>query len=263
MAETIDMTGKTFGRLKVLKRVENTKDGRARWLCECSCSEHKQVIVQGKYLRNGNTQSCGWLRKERAVEALRKVCKKSFNKYEEIEYEGERCAKIFDDNGNYCIINIEDISLVNFTYWYKDNQGYFRSETTEQNKTSVTMMHRVILGLAQDDKRKGDHKNRKRFDNTRKNLRVCTQAENVRNKSLYKNNHSGFPGIGWIERLHKYQVNIRINDKQIYIGIYANMDDAIKARLKAEAEYFGEFAPHKDLFKQYGIYIKQTELGDF
>lgn len=263
MAEIIDMTGKTFGRLKVLKRAENTKEGRARWLCECSCLEHNKVTVIGKYLRNGDTQSCGCLQKERATEASRKVCKKPFNNYEEIEYEGERCAKIFDDNGNFCVINIEDIPLINFTYWYRDKQGYFRSETTKQNKTAVTMMHRVLLGLSQNDERKGDHKNRKRFDNTRKNLRICTQAENVRNKSLYKNNNSGFPGVGWLERLHKYQVNIRINNKQIYIGVYANKEEAIKARLEAEAKYFGEFAPHKNLFGQYGINIQPSELGDF
>ena len=32
-----------------------------------------------------------------------------------------------------------------------------------------------------------------------------------------------------------------------------NQEDAIKARLKAELKYFGEFAPQKHLFKQYGI----------
>lgn len=263
MSKLIDMTGKTFGRLKVLKRVENTKEGRAQWLCECSCSEHKQVIVQGKYLRNGDTQSCGCLQKERAVAASKKVCKKPFNRYEEIEYEGERCAKIFDDNGNYCIINIEDIPLVNFTYWYKDNQGYFRNDIRSHNKRAAIMMHRVILGLAQDDKRNGDHVNRKRFDNTRKNLRICTQAENVRNRSTNKNNTSGFIGLTWMERLQKYQVNIRLNGKSIYIGVYASKEEAIKARLKAEAKYFGEFAPNKDLFKQYNINIQPSELGDF
>ena len=128
-----DMTGWVMAehgvpdsRWTVIKQIEDyiTPSGRhyARWLCECSCSGHNRVIITGKYLRNGDTQSCGCLQKERAAEASRKVCKKPFNKYEEIEYEGERCAKIFDDNGNYCIVNIEDVPLVNFTYWYKDNQ---------------------------------------------------------------------------------------------------------------------------------------------
>lgn len=30
-------------------------------------------------------------------------------------------------------------------------------------------------------------------------------------------------------------------------------DDAIKARLNVEVKYFGEFAPQKHLYKQYGI----------
>jgi hypothetical protein len=37
------------------------------------------------------------------------------------------------------------------------------------------------------------------------------------------------------------------------VGSFNNLDDAIKVRLKAEKEYFGDFAPQKDLFVQYGI----------
>ena len=44
-----------------------------------------------------------------------------------------------------------------------------------------------------------------------------------------------------------------INHKEIPLGYFDDIEDAIKARLEGEVKYFGEFAPQRDLFKQYGI----------
>lgn len=53
-----DLTGRTFGKLKVIKRVENL-GAHAAFLCECSCGN--QVIVKGTALtrRNKPVRSCG------------------------------------------------------------------------------------------------------------------------------------------------------------------------------------------------------------
>ena len=59
--------GNTYTYLTVLSRAENTKDGRAQWLCECKCGN--QVVVMGKHLRSGNTKSCGCYQKEKATES--------------------------------------------------------------------------------------------------------------------------------------------------------------------------------------------------
>lgn len=53
-----DMTGMTFDRLKVIRRVPNrSNSNEAMWECLCTCSN--KCIVSGKNLRNGNTKSCG------------------------------------------------------------------------------------------------------------------------------------------------------------------------------------------------------------
>lgn len=60
----IDLTGRTFGRLTVLHRVE-TPPGRKKagyWQCRCSCGE-TTVVVSGN-LRSGNSRSCGCLDRE-------------------------------------------------------------------------------------------------------------------------------------------------------------------------------------------------------
>ena len=49
--------GNVYGKLTVIARAENTRDGRSRWLCECECG--KQITVLGTNLRKGNTKSCG------------------------------------------------------------------------------------------------------------------------------------------------------------------------------------------------------------
>src|SRR5258708_315210 len=57
------LVGKKFGRLKVLERV-NAK-GLSEWLCACSCG--KRAIVKGTYLSQGQTKSCGCLRRQWAL----------------------------------------------------------------------------------------------------------------------------------------------------------------------------------------------------
>lgn len=55
---TIDLTGKHFGHLKVVKRVPNcTKDNHSMWLCKCDCG--KQVKATSTHLISGHTVSCG------------------------------------------------------------------------------------------------------------------------------------------------------------------------------------------------------------
>ena len=62
MARVEDLTGKRFGRLVVLERVENSKTGSSRWLCKCDCGETR-VHTAGT-LNYGVVQSCGCYGKE-------------------------------------------------------------------------------------------------------------------------------------------------------------------------------------------------------
>ena len=59
--QTMDMVGKTFGELTVIKRV--SKPGEVKnpeWLCICTCGRY--TIVNGNKLRTGHTKSCGHLK---------------------------------------------------------------------------------------------------------------------------------------------------------------------------------------------------------
>lgn len=61
----LDLSGRQFGRLTVL-RLLDSKDGRRRWLCRCSCGG--QAVPCSSHLLNGNSTSCGCVRRERIRE---------------------------------------------------------------------------------------------------------------------------------------------------------------------------------------------------
>lgn len=66
MSKLCDLQGLTFGRLTVVRRVEN-KGTSAAWECECTCG--RKCVVIGANLRRGLQQSCGCLRSEKLSEA--------------------------------------------------------------------------------------------------------------------------------------------------------------------------------------------------
>lgn len=80
-----------------------------------------------------------------------------------------------------------------------------------------------------------DHKNRIKHDNEWFNLREATNSQNMRNTDLKINNKTGLRGV----RLHqgKYIVNIRIDDKNLYVGIYDTLDEASLAFNNANNKY--------------------------
>lgn len=79
----IDLTGKKFGKLTVLKRVPNKNGNAARWLCQCDCGN--QTEVDGVKLRRYDTLSCGCLVKKSLIK---------FNKSKFNDLKGERFGKL-------------------------------------------------------------------------------------------------------------------------------------------------------------------------
>lgn len=53
----IDLAGKKFSRLTVIRVERRVRPGMYLWECQCDCG--KKTTVQGMHLRSGNTKSCG------------------------------------------------------------------------------------------------------------------------------------------------------------------------------------------------------------
>ena len=82
-----------------------------------------------------------------------------------------------------------------------------------------------------------DHINHLKTDNRLVNLRSVSQAENHRNISKLSNNTSGVAGVYWDKKARKWRAQIRVNSKQIHLGLFTHIADAITARAAAKVEY--------------------------
>jgi hypothetical protein len=71
------------------------------------------------------------------------------------------------------------------------------------------------------------------------NCRWSTQSEQAYNQRKRSDNKSGKTGVGYHRKNDKWTAFIRFNDKQIYLGSFSNIEDAIQAREEAEIKYYG------------------------
>lgn len=64
MPAVVDRSGQRYGRLVVLERHRGSRRNRARVTCACDCGA--TATVDPRSLANGDTRSCGCLRRERS-----------------------------------------------------------------------------------------------------------------------------------------------------------------------------------------------------
>jgi hypothetical protein len=88
-----------------------------------------------------------------------------------------------------------------------------------------------------------DHINGVGYDNRIVNLRKATHAENSLNGKVRRDNSSGVTGVSFCRRTGKWFAAVRVNRRMKFIGRFTRKEDAIKARIEAERQYYGEFSP--------------------
>jgi hypothetical protein len=95
-----------------------------------------------------------------------------------------------------------------------------------------TSLHRWIFNLP--DKLVIDHINHDTLNNTRKNLRVVTIAENNQNRRV---NKSGVNNVHWDIRRNKWRATIKINKKTKHIGYFTDIKEAEKAVIEVRNKF--------------------------
>ena len=105
-----------------------------------------------------------------------------------------------------------------------------------QGKT--VYLHRAIVRCPKG--KVVDHINGNPFDNRRINLRICSNANNIRHRvKLNKNNKNGKCGVYHLG--DRWIATIKHNRKRIDLGKFRLLEDAIDARRKAEQKLWGKF----------------------
>lgn len=64
-------------------------------------------------------------------------------------------------------------------------------------------------------------------------------------RAINSNNTSGYRGVSYRKERNKYRAYIKYQRKDIFLGNYDNIEDAIKARKCAEEKYFGKILKRK------------------
>lgn len=143
------------------------------------------------------------------------------------------------------IVDTEDCEWLNqwnwHAHWSECTKSFYALRTVHYKDGTCEQfrMHRVIMECGPEEET--DHKNHDTLDNRRLNLRKCTREQNMVNRSLRKDNTSGFTGV--TKYLNKWKAELRIKGRErINLGIFSTPEEAAKAYDAARKEHFGEFS---------------------
>jgi hypothetical protein len=240
MKDFLDLTNKKFGKLTVIEY-----NGRGKyhneWLCQCDCGNPNLIKVTESNLATGNTKSCGCLRIESG---------KKFKKYNQYNLNGEYGIG-YTSKGEEFYFDLEDYDKIKEFCWGLNKDGRVIAHGNFMG-LNIVQLSRLIMFAKKGDPIV-DHINRNTLDNRKENLRFASDTESSQNKGLRSDNTSGVTGVSWYKHMRKWYAEIKYYGKKIRLGSYDNKEDAIAARLKAEKQYYGEFAPQRHLFEQYRI----------
>lgn len=148
------------------------------------------------------------------------------------------------------IIDFDDIEKVKYHKWRLSHNHVV---TGLPSKGTQRDLAHIVL----DVKPNGlsdfvvDHINGNAFDNRKENLRICSQSENVINKSFMSNNTSGFIGVSYRKNRERYDPEIRIGYTRCHLGYCETLEQAVYKRYIAEKLLFGNYANEEEQNKKY------------
>lgn len=217
MKKIEDLTGQRFGRLMVISKTTSNKYRQSMWLCRCDCGTEKTIL--GLSLKHGKTTSCGCRNREVASERF--TTHGHTRGGRTLEYQSWLAMIRRCNNPNEAI------------YHYYGGRGI---------KVCERWVNSYENFLEDMGKRPSKNHSLERIDvdgdYEPSNCKWATRTEQALNKRLYKNNISGKSGVVWNKERKKWQARINYDGKEIHIGLYDNIEDAIYARKEAEIKYY-------------------------
>ena len=176
------------------------------------------------------------------------------NEYREVTIAGAEAVEMIIESPKYgthiTIVDKEEYPRVKDFRWHiwqgpTDRTFYARANIPHPDGTArrtIVQMHRHITNAP-----KGmvvDHINHNGLDNRKSNLRVCTIAENSRNRRRQKGGTSIYKGVNWQKAKKKWHARIKFEGKHMHIGYFTDDKEEEAARaVDAKAkELHGEYA---------------------
>jgi len=146
--------------------------------------------------------------------------------------------------GKVALVDDEDYEELSQHKWCAHWGGccFYATRTVIENgvRRVVPMQRAILKGISKDVSI--DHANRDGLDNQKKNLRACSAADNSHNQIKYRTNSTGYKGVTIHKKSDKFQAQIKINNHNVYLGLFADPIDAAFAYSVAAILLHGEFA---------------------
>lgn len=150
---------------------------------------------------------------------------------------------ILGTKGEEILVDKDDYETLNKFKWncYGGYARTFRRRKSEDNKLRSELLHRIILNLPKE--KSVDHINGNKLDNRRCNLRLASPKENNRNSGKVKRKcTSSYKGVVFHSRDERWQAQIRIDGKRLYLGYFNDEIEAAKEYDKYAKIHHKEFA---------------------
>ena len=201
------LLGKEYGKLVITdESPRTTKTGKRTVLCKCSCGT-ENLEVRLNNLTSGNTTSCG--------------CQAGTHGMTHT-----RTYSIWEGMKRRCRPDLAE------SFPYHAGKGITYCEAWEKFENFYNDMGQAPDGMSLD-----------RIDVNgnycKDNCRWATNSVQGYNKGLDPNNTSGKSGVSFYKQQGKWSAEIHVNNEHIRLGMFVNLEDAIKAREEAELKYYG------------------------
>jgi hypothetical protein len=157
-------------------------------------------------------------------------------------FDGNICyMQIYDRKNNpKCIVMIdtEDYEKVKDYKWYSNNDDTILHG---QSFKKCIILSRFLTNTT-DPGLEVDHKNNKRLDMRKENLRPCTRSQNSANRFKHCDNSSGYKGVSWRLDRKKWTAEIMQNGTKYRLGYFNTKEEAANAYNQKANELFSVFA---------------------
>jgi len=212
-----DIKNQKLGHLTALRPTEQRKSNRVVWECVCDC-ENKTIVYRSTYqLKNTKASNlhCGCrdnifgkLESGQIVNLTNKV----FWRLTALHPTDERGA---DGSVMWkCQCGCDKKTIV------------FRSVESLKNSGKKQSCGCLLSEISTET------------NNNTFNYVDGTRIESIKDQKLLSNNKSGIRGVHFDSHAKKWRAVIYFQGNQIHLGLFTDIDDAAKARKKAEEEYF-------------------------
>jgi hypothetical protein len=127
------------------------------------------------------------------------------------------------------MVDVADYDWLNQWRWCqtgKPERPYVFRYERDGAKYRAVRMHRLIMGLADEDPREVDHINRNTLDNRRSNLRAVDRSQNLQNQLGHRGASSRHRGVSFHKRTGKWQANVGLRGTNHYLGLFESEEEA-------------------------------------